>query len=66
MGPSWARSSGSTGDADDKAAVEAFWATLKRELTWIHERSSWATRADPRTTMRWPRALASTTLIPCA
>lgn len=39
-----AQSFGSTGDAFDNAAVEAFFATLKRELTWIHRRTSWPTR----------------------
>lgn len=39
-----AQSFGSTGDAFDNAAVEAFFATLKRELAWIHRRSSWPTR----------------------
>jgi transposase InsO family protein len=27
---------GSTGDCYDNAATETFWATLKRELSWIH------------------------------
>jgi putative transposase len=27
---------GSTGDCYDNAAMETFWATLKRELSWIH------------------------------
>ena len=31
---------GSTGDCYDNAAVEAFFATLKRELAWIHGRRS--------------------------
>jgi putative transposase len=26
--------------------VESFWATLKRELAWSHQRSTWATRAE--------------------
>jgi transposase InsO family protein len=43
-----AQSFGSTGDAYDNAAVEAFWATLKRELAWIHQRT-WNTRAELRT-----------------
>lgn len=43
-----AQSFGSTGDAYDNAAVEAFWATLKRERSWIHRRSTWATRAELR------------------
>ena len=30
------QSFGSTGDCYDNAAVESFWATLKRELAWIH------------------------------
>ena len=44
-----AQSFGSTGDAYDNAAVEAFWATLKRELAWIHQRTTWDTRAELRT-----------------
>jgi len=44
-----AQSFGSTGDAYDNAAVEAFWATLKRELAWIHQRTTWHTRAELRT-----------------
>jgi putative transposase len=43
-----AQSFGSTGDAYDNAAVESFWATLKRELSWIHQRSTWDTRNDLR------------------
>jgi transposase InsO family protein len=39
---------GSTGDAYDNAAMEAFWATLKRELAWIHHRSHWHSRAALR------------------
>ena len=39
-----AQSFGSTGDCFDNAAVEAFWATLKRELAWIHGRTTWSTR----------------------
>lgn len=39
---------GSTGDAYDNAAMEAFWATLKRELAWIHHRHRWTTRAELR------------------
>lgn len=39
---------GSTGDAYDNAAMEAFWATLKRELAWIHHRDRWASRAELR------------------
>jgi transposase InsO family protein len=35
---------GSTGDAYDNAAMEAFWATLKRELAWIHRRQRWTSR----------------------
>jgi putative transposase len=44
-----AQSFGSTGDAYDNAAVEAFWATLKRELAWTHQTTTWATRAELRT-----------------
>ncbi len=39
---------GSTGDAYDNAAMEAFWATLKRELAWIHQRRHWTSRAELR------------------
>jgi transposase InsO family protein len=39
---------GSTGDAYDNAAMEAFWATLKRELAWIYQRRSWSSRAELR------------------
>jgi putative transposase len=46
-----AQSFGSTGDAYDNAAVEAFWATLKRELAWIHQRTTWDTRAELRTAL---------------
>jgi putative transposase len=44
-----AQSFGSTGDAYDNAAVEAFWSTLKRELAWIHQRTTWSTRTELRT-----------------
>jgi putative transposase len=43
------QSFGSTGDAYDNAAAEAFWATLKRELAWIHQRTTWSTRTELRT-----------------
>jgi transposase InsO family protein len=46
-----AQSFGSTGDAFDNAAVEAVWATLKRELAWIHGRTVWPTRASLRTAL---------------
>jgi putative transposase len=42
------QSFGSTGDCYDNAVVEAFWATLKRELAWIHNTTTWATRAELR------------------
>ena len=38
---------GSVGDCYDNAAMEAFWATLKRELAWIHQRQRWS-RAELR------------------
>jgi putative transposase len=38
------QSLGSTGDCYDNAAVEAFFATLKRELAWIHATKHWPTR----------------------
>ncbi|WP_188421974.1 hypothetical protein [Nocardioides daphniae] len=31
---------GSTGDGYDSAAVESTWATLKRQLAWIHRRQT--------------------------
>jgi transposase InsO family protein len=39
-----APSFGSVGDCYDNAPVEAFFATLKRELAWIHGRRSWPSR----------------------
>ena len=39
---------GSTGDAYDNAAMESFWATLKRELAWIHQCQRWSSRAELR------------------
>ena len=33
------------------AAVESFFATLKRELAWIHQRTTWTTRAALRTAL---------------
>ena len=39
---------GSVGDADDNAAMESFWATLKRELAWIHQRRHWPSRSELR------------------
>jgi putative transposase len=39
-----ARSFGSTGDCYDNSAVEAVWATLKRELHWIYGRHTWSRR----------------------
>ena len=45
------QSFGSTGDCYDNAAVESFFATLKRELAWIHETKTWATRAELRTAL---------------
>ena len=43
-----ALSFGSTGDCFDNAAMEAFWSTLKRELTHIHGRSRWTSRDELR------------------
>jgi transposase InsO family protein len=31
--------------------MEAFWATLKRELAWIHQRRSWLTPAELRSAL---------------
>ena len=45
------QSFGSTGDCYDNAAVEAFWATLKRELAWIHNTTTWPNRADLRSAL---------------
>jgi putative transposase len=45
------QSFGSTGDCYDNAAVEAFWATLKRELAWIHNTTTWANRAELRSAL---------------
>ena len=45
------QSFGSTGDCYDNAAVEAFWAILKRELAWIHNTTTWANRADLRSAL---------------
>ncbi len=39
---------GSTGDCYDNAAMETFWATLKREVAWIHGTIHFATRAELR------------------
>jgi transposase InsO family protein len=39
---------GSVGDAYDNAAMESFWATVKRELAWIHRRHRWDSRAELR------------------
>ena len=45
------QSLGRTGDCYDNAAVESFFATLKRELAWIHATKTWATRAALRTAL---------------
>ena len=42
------QSFGGVGSCYDNAAVEAFFATLKRELAWIHDTKTWATRAHLR------------------
>jgi putative transposase len=42
------QSFGSTGDCYDNAVVEAFSATLKRELAWIHNTTTWANRVELR------------------
>jgi putative transposase len=39
------------GSCYDNAAVESFFATLKRELAWIHHTTKWATRAELRTAL---------------
>jgi putative transposase len=45
------QSFGSTGDCYDNAAAEAFWATLKPELVWIHGTTTWARRDDLRSVL---------------
>lgn len=43
------QSFGSTGDCYDNAAMESFWATLKRELLHIYGIATWPTRAALKT-----------------
>lgn len=43
-----AASFGSTGDCYDNAPMEAFWATMKRELRWIYGSDRFSTRAELR------------------
>jgi putative transposase len=45
------QSFGSTGDCYDNAAVESFFATLKRELAWIHATKTWPTRVGLRSAL---------------
>jgi putative transposase len=45
------QSFGSTGDCYDNAAVESFFATLKRELAWIHATKHWPTRTALRSAL---------------
>ncbi len=45
------QSFGKTGDCYDNAAVESFFATLKRELAWIHATKRWNTRTELRTAL---------------
>ena len=45
------QSFGSTGDCYDNAAVESFFATLKRELAWIHATNTWPTRTALRSAL---------------
>ncbi len=49
--PELDQSFGSTGDCFDNAAVEAFWATLKRELAWIHNARTWPNRSELRSAL---------------
>lgn len=42
------QSFGAVGSCYDNAAVESFFATLKRELAWIHQTKTWATRTALR------------------
>jgi putative transposase len=39
------------GSCYDNAAVESFFATVKRELAWIHHNPKWSTRAELRATL---------------
>ena len=39
------------GSCYDNAAVESFFATVKRELAWIHQRTTWTTRAALRSAL---------------
>jgi putative transposase len=39
------------GSCYGNAAVESFFATLKRELAWIHNRRAWPTRAELRSAL---------------
>jgi putative transposase len=39
------------GSCYDNAAVESFFATLKRDLAWIHQRTTWTTRAALRSAL---------------
>jgi len=45
------QSFGKTGDCYDNAAAEAFFATLKRELAWIHHTERWRTRDQLRSAL---------------
>ena len=45
------QSLGKTGDCYDNAAAEAFFATLKRELAWIHPTERWRTRDQLRSAL---------------
>jgi len=47
--PGLQQSLGKTGDRYGNAAAEAFFATLKRELAWIHHTERWSTKDQPRT-----------------
>ena len=45
------QSFGRTGDCYDNAAAESFFATLKRELAWIHATKTWPTRSALRSAL---------------
>ena len=45
------QSFGAVGSCYDNAVVESFFATVKRELAWIHQRTTWSTRAALRTAL---------------
>jgi transposase InsO family protein len=49
--PGLHQSPGKTGDCYGNAAAEACFATLKRELAWIHHTGRWSTKDQLRTAL---------------